>query len=116
MQYNDDYFNSEEFKELLDTYENAMQAGAPPFLDTDDLVDLADYYNNIGESDKAVEVVEHALELYPDATLPNVFKARQALMENDFEMARHYADAIGVQRAVLLTKWRFGRQGRGRLK
>ena len=95
MQYNDDYFNSEDFKELLDTYENAMQAGAPPFLDTDDLVDLADYYNNIGENDKAVEVVDHALELYPDATLPNVFKARQALMENDFEMARHYADVIG---------------------
>lgn len=95
MQYNEDYFESEEFKELLESYEAAMQVGEQPFMDSDDLVDLADYYNNIGESDKAVEVVEHALELYPDATLPNVFKARQALMEGDFEMARHYADAIG---------------------
>ena len=95
MQYNEDYFESEEFKELLESYEAAMQVGEQPFLDSDDLVDLADYYNNIGENDKAVEVVEHALELYPDATLPNVFKARQALMENDFKTARHYADAIG---------------------
>ena len=75
MQDNEDYFESEDFKELLESYEAAMQVGEQPFMDSDDLVDLADYYNNIGESDKAVEVVEHALELYPDATLPNVILA-----------------------------------------
>jgi tetratricopeptide (TPR) repeat protein len=95
MQYNEDYFNSEEFKELLESYEAAMQVGNLPFLDADDLVDLADYYSNAGEGDKAVEAIEHALELYPDATLPNVFKAREALTEGDFETAHHYADAIG---------------------
>ena len=95
MQYNEDYFNSEEFKELLENYEAAMQVGEQPFLDADDLVDLADYYNFTGEGDKAVEAIDHALELYPEATLPNVFKARQALTEGDFETARRYADTIG---------------------
>ena len=68
MQYNEDYFNSEDFKELLDNYESARQVGEQPFLDADDLVDLADYYNYMGEGDKAVEAIDHALNLYPDAT------------------------------------------------
>ena len=83
MQYNEDYFNSEDFKELLDSYETALQAGEQPFMDADDLVDLADYYNYNGEGDKAAEAIERALDLYPDATLPNVFKAREALMDDD---------------------------------
>ena len=95
MQYNEDYFKSEDFKELLDSYESARQVGEQPFLDADDLVDLADYYNYKGEGDKAVEAIDHALELYPEATLPNVFKAREALAEGDFESAQYYADCIG---------------------
>lgn len=97
MQNNENYFDSEDFKELLTNYEAAQQAGEQPFLDADDLVDLADYYSNNGEDDKAVGVIEHALELYPDATLPNVFKARRALEVGDFEKAHQYADAIGDQ-------------------
>ena len=95
MQYNEDYFNSEDFKELLDSYEAAMQVGEQPFLDADDLVDLADYYNYTGEGDKATATIGHALELYPDATLPNVFKAREALAMGDYLLASHYAEAIG---------------------
>ena len=94
MQYNEDYFESEDFKELLDSYEASLQAGGQPFMDADDLVDLADYYNNIGEGDKAAAAIEHALALYPNATLPNVFKAREALTVGDFETARSYADTI----------------------
>ena len=95
MQYNEEYFNSEDFKELLESYETALQAGEQPFMDADDLVDLADYYNYNGEGDKAAEAIERALDLYPDATLPNVFKAREALMMGDNELAHHYAEAIG---------------------
>lgn len=95
MQYNEDYFNSEDFKELLDSYETALQAGEQPFMDADDLVDLADYYNYNGEGDKAAEAIERALDLYPDSTLPNVFKAREALAMGDCELAHHYAESIG---------------------
>ena len=94
MQYNEEYFNSEDFKELLDSYETTLLAGEQPFMDADDLVDLADYYNYNGEGDKAAEAIDRALDLYPSATLPNVFKAREALMMGDFELAHHYADCI----------------------
>jgi len=92
---NEAYFNSEEFQELLHTYETSMKAGEQPFMDVDDLVDIADYYNQDGRSDDAMEVIDYALQLYPDATLPNVFMARDALMQTDFETAKEYLNRIG---------------------
>ena len=94
MQFDEDYFNSSEFREILESYEASVEAGDSPFMDADDLVDIADYYNYQGETDKAIDVIEYALELYPHATLPNVFMARQALMDGDFEEARRLADEI----------------------
>lgn len=94
MPFDEEYFNSEEFRELLDSYEASLDTGQQPFMDASDLVDIADYYNFNGDYDKAVEAVERALDLYPHATLPNVFKARQALAEGNFERARQYAENI----------------------
>lgn len=97
MPFNEEYFNSEDFKELLNYYEASMKVGEHPFMDVDDLVDIADYYNHYERADEAIEVIEHALQLYPSATLPNVFMARQALMDCDYNMARHYSDCIEDQ-------------------
>jgi len=94
MQINEEYFNSEEFKELLNNYETSMKAGDTPFMDVDDLVDIADYYNQAGDVDEAMEAVDFALQLYPTATLPNVFMARDALTNQDFSKAREYLDRI----------------------
>ena len=94
LNFDEEYYTSEEFQNILESYETSMNEGNAPFMDADDLVDIADYYNWQGEYDKADETVEHALSLYPDATLPNVYKARQALQNQDFEGARQYADSI----------------------
>lgn len=94
MQYDEDYFNSEEFLELFSSYEASVQDGSYPFMDADDLVDIADYYNYIGDFDKAIDTIDHALMLYPNATLPNVFKSREALMNGHFDTARYYAERI----------------------
>ena len=94
MQVNEEYFDTDDFRELLESYETSIEAGHPVFMDADDLVDIADYYNAHDDYDKAVEAIDYALELYPRATLPNVFKARDALMKGDFEAARQYADNI----------------------
>ena len=94
MQFDEEYYKSDDFQELLESYESSMNAGSAPFMDADDLVDIADYYNWQGDFDRAVQVVDYALELYPGATLPNVFKARQALMGEDFQLARQYAAQI----------------------
>ena len=42
MMQDDDYFDSEEFKDILTAYEESVSSGAPLFLDSDDLIDIAD--------------------------------------------------------------------------
>ena len=94
MQIDEEYFKTEDFRELLDSYEASINAGTTPFMDADDLVDIADYYSFYGDMEKAEEAIDCALQLYPHATLPNVFKARQALADNDFAKAREFAEVI----------------------
>lgn len=94
MQIDEEYFKSEEFQELLDSYEASINAGSNPFMDADDFVDLADYYAWKGYDEKAEQAIDYALELYPSSTLPNVFKARRALSLGDFVQARFYCDEI----------------------
>ena len=95
MPFDEDYFNSNDFQELLHSYEASVASGDTLFLDADDFVDIADYYNYNDATDKAIEVVEQALELYPDDVLLNVFMARQALLDADYDTASEYADRIG---------------------
>lgn len=94
MTFNERYFQSKEFQELLRNYESSTASGGSLFLDVDDLVDIADYYNYIGEGDKALELVEQGLEFYPNDVLLNVFMARKALLDSDYEQAKHFADTI----------------------
>ena len=44
MKTGDDYFDSKEFQELLETYEKAQDAGQPVFMDSDELAEIADFY------------------------------------------------------------------------
>lgn len=90
----DAYFDSEEFRNILSTFEESFYSGHPAFMDADDLADIADYYHINGNDDKANEVIEYALSVYPNATQPNVFKARQALTDGDIDMAKKYVEQI----------------------
>lgn len=94
MQTGDEYFDSEEFKDILNSYEESVESGQPIFMDVDDLTDIADYYNYIGDSDKACVVIDFALEMNPGATSPLVFKARSALKNEDIEQAEAFAEKI----------------------
>ncbi len=90
----DDYFDSEEFRNTLNEYEESVKSGHPLFMDADDLADIADYYHFMGKEKKADETIDYALSLYPNATLPNVFKAREALTTGDIDSAREYIAQI----------------------
>ena len=94
MNIDEEYFKSEEFQEILENYEASINAGSTPFMDADDLVDLADYYSWQGFDNKAEAAIDYALELYPNSTLPNVFKARKALSNGDYAQAEFYCNEI----------------------
>lgn len=99
MSIDEDYFDSEDFQELLSSYEESVESGEPMFLDADDFVDLADYYNLHDEECKAESAIEYGLSLYPDDVLLNVFMARKALDEEDYEEANRIAERIADKEA-----------------
>lgn len=90
----DDYFDSEEFRTTLDSYEESVRTGHPLYLDADDLADIADYYHFTGEDRQADEVIDYALSLYPNSTLPNVYRAREELNKGDVDAAQKHVDSI----------------------
>ena len=59
------YIKSSEFRALLAQYENALKTGEMVFLDSDDIVDIAEYYHIAGEIEKAEEAADYCLSLYP---------------------------------------------------
>ena len=88
------YFDSEEFRTILQQYEDSVESGHPTYIDADDLADIADYYQYNGYTDKAGEAINLALEYNPEAVGPLLYKAREALANNDFETAEDYANRI----------------------
>ena len=90
----DDYFDSEEFHELLSQYEESVSSGQPIFMDADELTDIADYYHFTGDYEKADDAIEKALAFNPGATSPLVYKAREALTREDVEEAERLVEQI----------------------
>lgn len=94
MHTGDEYFDSRDFREILASYEESVRSGHPIFMDVDDLTDIADYYNFIGDTEKAHAVIDFALGMYPGATTPLVFKAREALGNENVKQAEAFAEEI----------------------
>lgn len=94
MMFDEEYFKSEEFKEILDEYETALAEGNTFYMDVDDLADVADYYQMQNRYDDAVAAIDTALTIAPGATLPLVFKVRDAISMGELEAAREYLERI----------------------
>lgn len=97
MSYNnsEDYFESSEFKATLKKFEEAERSGQEIILDSEEFVDIAEYYYNHGKVNAAIEIINRAIDLYPGAAAPLLFKARMALLDyNDINKANLYADLI----------------------
>ncbi|MBQ7510591.1 MAG: tetratricopeptide repeat protein [Prevotella sp.] len=90
----DEYFDSEEFREMLDEYEKAVSAQEPVFMDAEELADIADYYQYTGHADKAEDAITLALSLSPGAIAPLTYRIHQALYEGDTRKAWQMYDQI----------------------
>jgi tetratricopeptide (TPR) repeat protein len=89
-----DYFNSEDFREILNIYEESVKSGHPAYMDADDLADIADYYQYNGRIEEAKAAVDLALSYNPEAVGPLLYKAREAMALKDYETAESYASRI----------------------
>lgn len=96
MSYNsEDYFLSNDFHSLLKRFEENENNGGYVLLNSDELIDIAEYYHNNGNRGRASEITEKTLALYPGSAAPLLFKARIALIEeNDIAKAERYTEMI----------------------
>ncbi len=89
-----EYFKSEEFRAILQQYEDSVRSGHPTYMDADDLADIADYYHYEGRLEEASDAINLALQYNPNAIGPLLYKAREAMSYQDFDKAREYAARI----------------------
>lgn len=89
------YIKSQEFKELLQKYEDFIESGVPAYLEVDDLLDIAEYYHYTGNLGEAERCMHYCLEEYPDEVQPLLFLARMYLVDyDDAEEARNIIKRI----------------------
>ena len=88
------YFDSEEFKEILQQYEDSLKSGHSIYMDSDDLASIGDYYHYFGREEEADAAINLALQYNPEAVAPLLYRAREALAIRDFDKAREYAERI----------------------
>ncbi|MGN1375271.1 MAG: tetratricopeptide repeat protein [Prevotella sp.] len=93
--YPEEYFNTEQFRRLLHDFEASEHGGEPLLPDSEEFVDLAEYYFNNGSEDYAMKLIERARDIYPDSSGPLLFLAREALISRkDVDAAEYYAEQI----------------------
>ncbi len=95
MAYNDNYFDSKPFKDILKRYESSVLTGDSIYLEPDEFTHIAEYYQENGNTEKAKEAIDQALRLFPGALAPLLLRSRIALItEQDIEKAKEYAACI----------------------
>lgn len=91
------YFHDPEFLDSLAQYEAARGEGREPYMDADELTDIAEYYMTIHEDEKATQAIELAQRLHPESVDPQVFLVRQQMFQDNMDEARRLCDAIADQ-------------------
>lgn len=88
------YYQSDEFKKELRTYENMLKTGKSIYMEADALTDIAEFYIMSNQREKAYDCIDYALKLHPNSADPLIFLARQELSDGYFEEAEKYYEQI----------------------
>lgn len=92
----DNYYNTNEFKEILAKYEGLPEDESNlTILGADDYSEIAQYYHERGNDEEALKAVHTALDVYPGSVAPLSFLSRYALLEEqNIDKAENIADEI----------------------
>lgn len=81
------YFESEEFREILDAYEKSVIAQETVYFDEDDFADIADHYLQLDKSDLGMIAVEKGLACHKDSEVLLSMKSAILIYRRDFDQA-----------------------------
>ena len=65
MEDNNRYYQSRHFLRLLHRYEKAVSEGHMPYLEADELTDIAEYYMTGKQDEKANQAIQAAIDMHP---------------------------------------------------
>ena len=68
-----------------------------PYLEADELTDIAEYYMTGRQDAKANEAIRAAIRMHPDSVDPQIFLARQKMYYDQLDEARAIIDGISEQ-------------------
>lgn len=91
------YYQSRHFLRLLHRYEKAVSEGHVPYLEADELTDIAEYYMTGKQDAKANQAIQAAIDMHPNSVDPQIFLARQKMFYGELEEARNIINAITEQ-------------------
>jgi tetratricopeptide (TPR) repeat protein len=97
----DNYYDSEDFRNILKSYEESEKAGENRFFDSDDLLNIADYYCLHGKVPQARAIVDKVLEMFPDSNDALLMKSRMFLTyDHDPDKADKVAEMVSDKHDV----------------
>jgi len=94
---NNKYYQSRHFLRLLHRYEKAISEGLTPYMEADELTDIAEYYMTGKQDAKANQAIQAAIDMHPDSVDPQIFLARQRMFYGKLDEARSIIDGITEQ-------------------
>ncbi|MBR1667698.1 MAG: hypothetical protein IJ693_05380 [Bacteroidaceae bacterium] len=83
-----DYFQSQEFKDLLKSYETGKDKRKSIYLDADDFADIADYYLNIDKPERAMEAIGMGLSIHPEEEVLLIVQSAAYIYQREFDKAQ----------------------------
>lgn len=89
-----EYFDTDDFKYILDKYEASEEQGTTCYFDAEDFVDLADYFLLSDRPDDAMHVVELGLSQHEEDDDLKSVKSAVLIFLHRFEEAREVLDLV----------------------
>lgn len=91
------YFDTEEFKEIMERYERMLRTGSVSYFDALELSNIADYYQSIGFYEDADRALQFGFDMHPADSDLLITKAHGLLMRGKSAEARQIAESLPEQ-------------------
>ena len=79
---------------LIEKYTEAVQSGKSIYLDADEFVDLAEYYDSLEDPETAREVIVYGLGIHPDNTSLLIRKAKFEVFDGEYLQGLNILNSI----------------------